>query len=226
MSQTHSSWESECILFRGFDKDLLDHHIRSHYLRFKSYKKGEVIVHEGDPCTAIGIVREGTLELQTIYPSGKVLTLVRLNHGDIFGEAVIFGKEPLYPITVVAVTAVEIGFIYHDQLLDLFHHYPKALNNFLMVLSNKLTTMNRKIKNLSLDTIRKRVANFLLSQYKQTGKRMFQTKLSRKAMADLMGIQRPSLSRELIKMKEDGLIDYEGETFKILDLTALEDTLN
>ena len=221
-----SQWETECILFRGFDTALLDNEIRSKYLRFKKYKKGEVVVHEGDPCEAIGIVREGTLELQTIYPSGKVLTLVRLTHGDIFGEAVVFGKEPLYPITVVAVTPVEIGFIHRDGLLELFHNHPKALNNFLAVLSNKLTTMNRKIKNLSLDTIRKRVANYLLSQYKQSGNKMFQTKLSRKAMADLMGIQRPSLSRELIKMKEDGLIDYEGETFKILDLEALEDTLN
>jgi len=86
--------------------------------------------------------------------------------------------------------------------------------------------MNRKIKNLSLDTIRKRVANFLLMQYKQSGKKMFQTGMSRKAMSDLMGIQRPSLSRELIKMKEDGLIDYDGDTFKIVDLEALEDALN
>jgi CRP-like cAMP-binding protein len=220
------NWEQDCILFRGFDKQLLSDNIRSEYLRFKTYQKGEVVVHEGDPCHGIGIVKEGVVELQSIYPSGKVLTLVRLNKGDIFGEAVVFGKDPAYPITVVAITPVEIGFIHRDGLLDLFQHYPKALNNFLNVLTNKLTTMNRKIKNLSLDTIRKRVANYLLMQYKQSGKKMFQTGMSRKAMSELMGIQRPSLSRELIKMKEDGLIDYDGETFKIMDLEALEDALN
>lgn len=219
-------WENECILFKGFDKEILESSIRGNYLRFKKYAKGEVVVHEGDPCHGIGIVRDGTVELQSIYPSGKVLTLVRLNRGDIFGEAVIFGKEPAYPITVVAITPVEIGYISKDNLLEIFTHHPLALNNFLSVLSNKLTTMNRKIKNLSLDTIRKRVANFLLMQFKQSGQKMFQTNMSRKAMSDLMGIQRPSLSRELIKMKEDGLIDFEGETFKILDLEGLEDTLN
>ncbi len=221
-----SQWENECILFKGFDKSLLESHIRSTYLSFKKFKKGHVIAHEGDPCHAIGIVREGTLELQSIYPSGKVLTLVRLNKGEIFGEAVVFGKDPVYPITVVALTDVEVGYIHKDGLMELFIHHPQALNNFLAVLSNKLTTMNRKIKNLSLDTIRKRVANYLLNQYKLSGQRMFQTHVSRKSMAELMGIQRPSLSRELIKMKEDGLIDYEGETFKIIDLAALEDTLN
>lgn len=221
-----SQWEKECILFRDFDKDLLETHIRSHYLHFKDFKKGEVVVHEADPCHAIGIVKEGTLELQSIYPSGKVLTLVHLHKGEIFGEAVIFSKDPAYPITVVAHTNATVGFIHREGLLELFHHHPKALNNFLNVLSTKLTTMNKKIKNLSLDTIRKRVANYLLSQYKLQGKKMFQTNLSRKSMADLMGIQRPSLSRELIKMKEDGLIDFDGDSFKIINIEALEDALN
>ncbi|MCK8059231.1 MULTISPECIES: Crp/Fnr family transcriptional regulator [unclassified Fusibacter] len=221
-----TNWVNDCILFRGFDKKELEDTIRLRFLRFKSYKKGEVIVHEGDPVTGIGIVREGTAEIQSIYPSGKVLTLVRLSRGDVFGEAVVFSKNPTYPVTVVALTDITVGFIATDLLLELFHDYPLALNNYLNVLSNKLTTMNKKIKNLSLDTIRKRVANFLLMQYKNKGTKMFQTGLTRKSMADLMGIQRPSLSRELMKMKEDGLIDYDGETFKILDIERLEESLN
>jgi len=113
------NWEQDCILFKGFDKQLLSEIIRSEFLNFRKFQKNEVVVHEGDPCHSIGIIREGTVELQSIYPSGKVLTLVRLNKGDIFGEAVVFGKEPAYPITVVAITPVEIGFNHRDGLLDL-----------------------------------------------------------------------------------------------------------
>jgi Mn-dependent DtxR family transcriptional regulator len=45
-------------------------------------------------------------------------------------------------------------------------------------------------------------------------------------MAELLNIPRPSLSRELIKMKQDGLIDFYKNRFKILDLKKLEKTLN
>lgn len=221
-----TNWEMNCMLFKGFDQDFLASEVRERFLRFKHYKKGEVIVHEGDPCTGIGIVKEGLVELQSIYPSGKVLTLVRLSKGEVFGEAVIFNENPKYPITAIAVSNVTVGYISKDAMMELFHEYPTALKNFLTVLSNKLTTMNKKIKNLSLDTIRKRLANYLLVQYKQKGQKMFQTNLSRKAMADMMGIQRPSLSRELIKMKEDGIIDFDGDSFKILDLEALEACLS
>lgn len=217
---------TECILFRGFDSELILNEIANKYVHIKKFNKGHVIAHEGDICQGISIVCTGTIELQSLYPSGKVLTLVRLTPGDVFGEAVVFGKEPTYPITAVAIQDAQVGFITKEELLDIFQLYPNALNNFLTILSNKLVTMNKKIKNLSLDTIRKRVANYLLSQYKQKKHLMFQTHLSRKSMAELMGIQRPSLSRELIKMKEDGLIDFDGDTFKILDLIALEDTLS
>ncbi len=44
-------------------------------------------------------------------------------------------------------------------------------------------------------------------------------------MAEHMGIQRPSLSRELIKMKEDGLIEYDKKIIEILDIVGIEDEI-
>nr|WP_242949572.1 helix-turn-helix domain-containing protein [Clostridium pasteurianum] len=44
-------------------------------------------------------------------------------------------------------------------------------------------------------------------------------------MAEELGIPRPSLSRELVNMKKDGLIDFHKNTFKILNLEAMEDIL-
>ena len=44
-------------------------------------------------------------------------------------------------------------------------------------------------------------------------------------MAELLNIPRPSLSRELMKMKEEGMIDYHRNRLKILDMDLLEKSL-
>ena len=76
-----------------------------------------------------------------------------------------------------------------------------------------------------LSTLRKKLALYLLTEYKESGELTFKIKLNRKRLSEHLAVERPSLSRELIKMKEDGLIDFEQSSFKILDENALEEEL-
>ena len=85
--------------------------------------------------------------------------------------------------------------------------------------------LNERLTNLSYDTVRKKITNILLLEYARQRSSNLTLPYSRKKMAELLNIPRPSLSRELIKMKEDGLIDFYKNKFKILDLQSLEDSL-
>ncbi len=212
-----------CKLFNDFnDTELTE--IAERYITKKRFYKDNFIANEGDICNTIGIVIKGQIALQTIYPSGKVLTHLNMKEGDVFGEALLFNQKNHYPIDIRALSECEIGFIAKQNLLIIFADYQQALNNYLMLMSQKLLLLNRKIRNLSLDTIDKRIANFLLQSYSKHGKKMFKTGMSRKAMAQM--IQRPSLSRTLSKMRNDGIIDYDGDSFKIIDFDKLEDILS
>lgn len=214
-----------CTLFRRLNEDNITALLR--YLDVKSvtYEKDSIIGFEGEPCTKLGIVASGKVELQNIYPSGKVATLTTLMPGQSFGEAILFSDDDRYPISTVAKVKSTILFIDKRSIMHGLTHHPILLDNFLRLLSNKLVMMNQKVKVLSLDTIRQKVSNYLLKEYKIQGTPMIQTAMSRKDMAEHMSIQRPSLSRELIKMKEEGLIDFDKSTIKILDVDALEDEL-
>ncbi len=214
-----------CKLFDGFnDTELTE--IAEHYITKKRFFKDNFIANEGDICSTIGIVLKGAIALQTLYPSGKVLTHLNMKESDVFGEALLFNQNSHYPIDIRALNDCEIGFITKQNLLIIFADYQQALNNYLMLMSQKLLLLNRKIRNLSLDTIDKRIANFLLQAYGKHGKKMFKTGISRKAMAQMMGVQRPSLSRTLSKMRNDGIIDYDGDSFKIIDFDKLENILS
>lgn len=82
--------------------------------------------------------------------------------------------------------------------------------------------LNDRITSLSLDSTRKKIVNILLLEYGRQKSQYLLLPYSRKKMAELLNIPRPSLSRELIRMKDDGLIDFYKNRIKIIDLKSLE----
>ncbi len=217
-------WLDNCKLFDKFNGDQLTA-IDKDYIAKRRYQKGALIAQDGDICRAVGIVISGRIALQTLYPSGKVLTHLQLTKSGVFGEALLFNQSNRYPLNVIAGDDCQIGFIAKQNLLTIFNDYPQALQNYLMLMSNKLLLLNQKIFNLSLDTLDKRIANFLLQAARKQNKAIFKIGLSRKAMAEVMGVQRPSLSRTLSKMRRAGIIDFDGDLFKILDSEKLTNIL-
>ncbi len=215
----------KCILFRRLKRDNIQALLNFLKYEMESFSRDALVAQEGDHCERIGIVLQGEVELQNIYPSGKVATLTTMGPGNIFGEAILFSNRDTYPINIVSRTKATILFLKKEQIVHGLTHHPVLLENFLSLLSNRLMMMSQKVKVLSLDTIRHKLCNFLLKEMKEQGSKTIQLNLSRKAMAEHMSVQRPSLSRELIKMKEEGLIDYEKKTITILDVEGIEDAL-
>lgn len=213
------------LLFKGFTEQNIEHLLKFIETDIKEYNKRETLFLEDDLCEAIGIIISGYLELQTIFPSGKVITHLELGPSDVFGEGLIFSIKNRYPISIQSKGKAKILFIKKDNLIHGLLHHPILLQNFLSLLSNKLYYMNNKVKILSLSTLRKKIAMYLLTQHKETGQLIFEIRYNRKRLSEHLAVERPSLSRELIRMRNDGLIDFEQSTFKILDEDSLENEL-
>ncbi|MFY9611926.1 MAG: helix-turn-helix domain-containing protein, partial [Tissierellaceae bacterium] len=102
---------------------------------------------------------------------------------------------------------------------------PKIIKNFMGVLSNRILMLNDRITNLSYDSLRKKISSILLNEYKRQRSPNIILPYSRKKMAEILNIPRPSLSRELVNMREEGIIDFYKNKIKILDIRKLEDSL-
>lgn len=212
-------------LFKGFGKtkitDLLLH------IRYKvtDYSKDRIIALEGENASSIGVIIEGSVEIQRTYPSGRSITIDRLYRGDIFGEAIIFSSSKRYPATIISAGNSKVFFLSEGDILRLCATNQTFLNNFMRLLSNKVLMLNQRLKKLSYQTIREKVASYLTEEYKNQKSPVIKTFTTRKEMAELFGITRPSLSRELISMKKDGLIDFDKSTITIKNIKGLEDIL-
>lgn len=215
----------KCILFTGIQLEEAIELINGTNSIRKTYNQGDYIAMEGEPCNHLSIILEGEVEIHKPFSSGKVVTINHFNAGDVFAESLVFSHKKEYPATVLSTTQSSILMIPRDELVLLLAKNGRVLENFAGVLSKRIHMLNDRITDLSLDTARKKIVNILLLEYGRQKSRYIALPYSRKKMAELINIPRPSLSRELIRMKEEGLIDFYKNRFKIIDLMALETIL-
>lgn len=216
----------QCILMKGFLDNDIEELLKNINYSINSFSKGEIIALEGSNCSSIGIVLNGSVEVQKIYASGKTMTISKLNEGHIFGEVILFSNRNTYPATIASPENSKIMFISKDNMLKLCSINSRFLNNFMTLLSNKILMLNNKLRNISYKTIRQKIASYILEEYEMQQKLNITLSCTKKEMAEQLGIPRPSLSRELISMKEEGIIDFVKNTINILDIELLEEVLD
>ena len=94
-----------------------------------------------------------------------------------------------------------------------------------MLLGEKNYALNHKIDFLILKGMREKLALYLLEEAKRNKSMAFNITLSRNDLAEYLNVSRSAMSRELSRMKEDGLIDYYKNSFKIINEEALKSFL-
>lgn len=213
---------SQSVLFRDYTiAELMDLLSQVNYAE-RFYGKEEVIALEDAPCTQVGIILEGAVEVQKLHGAGSGVTIQCLTPHQIFGEVIIFSQRKTYPATLVANSATVILFISKESILQLCREEERFLENFMALLSNKILMLNQKVKRLAYPSIRQKIADWLLEHYRLSGENTINIPFTKKAWSEQLAIPRPSLSRELGKMQEDGLIHLNGSSITICDQQALE----
>ena len=96
------------------------------------------------------------------------------------------------------------------------------IQNFIRITSHRPRMLSKKTSYLIFKDMRGKLATFLLDEYKRQGKENFDIPFNRNELADFLNVSRPSMSRELIRMKEEGLIDFHLSSFRILDKERLK----
>ena len=212
-------------LFIGLSDENIRNVLKEIKYYIKSYSKGEIIAHEDDECGSLALVLDGVVEIQRLYSNGKSIVLNRLDEGDVFGEALVFSKAKTYPATVIALSECKILFINKNDVLKICSNEEKVLENFVSLLSNKVFILNSKIKSISFKSIRQKVVNYILNEVKEQKSSSIILKNTKEEIAALLGVPRPSLSRELINLRDMNYIEFNRKVIKVLDIEGLEEEL-
>lgn len=187
----------------------------------KPYKKNSIIYFQNEKCTTFDIVLKGIVSIQGLDYSGNFISISNFTVGDSIGGNLLFSHKNFYPMTVLSKTEVTILHLNKDLILKLCQSNIHFLTNFLQSLSDKSLILAEKIKILSFKSIRQCIIDFLIYESHAQKSNIIKLHLTKKELAEKFGIQRPSLSRELNKMRGDGLIEYDAHSITITDMKSL-----
>ena len=206
---------SKCILFYSLSNEEILSLMDGINYSIKCYNNQDVVAIEGDTCDNLSIILSGEIEIHKPFSSGKIVTISHFTAGNVFAESLVFSDKKEYPATVISTSDSCIMNIPRSELIQMLSKHPRVLENFAGVLSRRIHMLNDRITSLSLDSTRKKIVNILLLEYGRQKSKYLLLPYSRKKMAELLNIPRPSLSRELMKMREDELIDFYKNRIKI-----------
>ena len=165
----------------------------------------------------VGIVLEGRINVKAYSLAGKNFTINTMGPGQMFGDVLIFGSSAkTYPGSLITKGKTKIAKIPNYDFEQYLFYDNDFLKNFLELLSDKAFEMNVKSKMLSQDSVRDKILFYLFQQKKLQKSKKIKLNMTKEELANVLYMQRPSLSRELIKMKQDGLIDYDRWTITLL----------
>nr|WP_182426524.1 MULTISPECIES: Crp/Fnr family transcriptional regulator [unclassified Clostridium] len=209
-------------LFAGADENALSHILRCMEAHICIYGKGEIIYHYGEPVSRAGIVLEGKAALIAPGMDGDESHIRFAGPAEAFGcsNSCLLDQPAL--VMVLAKKRTKILFLKVSKLFR-----PEALGcayaglvtvNLLKQTAAENLAQNLRIHIMSQKSIRDKL-KLMLSQISPDGKNALLS-MNRQELADYLGVERSALSREMARMKKEGLIDYRKNEITILYQTA------
>lgn len=217
-----------CSLFRAVPIERFATLLTAVRYQDHQYPKGSLILLQGCIYTSLFILLEGSAFAEMSDDEGRCMRVETFAPVQALASAVLFAPQPILPVTVGAQSDCHVIAIPKIELLKLCMSDTTILEALLSESGSRIQFLSERLRLTQFATLRQRIADWLLRKVQATARISPQQELRVKAeptfekIADLMGVARPSLSRELSRMKKEGLLDIEGKTIEIKNLEALK----
>ncbi len=202
-----------CGLFTGLSAARRTEALQFFGARRAHYGKGAFLNRMGDPLPHFGLVLSGTVQVCADDMDGNRTIMASVGSGGTFGESLCYLQEEAF-VYICAVTDVEVLWLSTDRLragaTDAAGR--EFSHRFTAMLARRTLDMNERIQILSKRTLREKLITFF-SAY---GKGEVTIPFDRAAMAAYIGTDRAALSRELSRMRAEGLLTFRKNQFTIL----------
>lgn len=184
------------------------------------YHKNEVIWHIGDSVRACAVVLSGALRAESLNAAGERSLMAYHTAGALVGDVLMSTPGGASPVCVSAAEDTTLLYLPFSAVMGgcekCCSRHIQLRENLISEIAQKFWAQRRRIGYLSAHSLRQRIAMYLMDRSAQTASATFSLGGTREDLADLLGVNRSALSRELGRMKSEGLLDFYRDTFRIL----------
>lgn len=205
-------------LFSCFERDYLANTLQDFNITPSLCRKNTFLHSEGDNCISMDILLSGELEIQKIDENGNLLTIARFFPISSLGENLMFGDSNIYPMNAFCPVDSEILQLDRSFILFLCSENQDFLLELLRDISDKALILTDKIKMISHKSLREKIFDYLARESAVQKSSKIKLRTSKKYLAQLFGVQRTSLSRELAKLRAEGFIEFDAESITVKKL--------
>lgn len=203
-------------LFDSFSAKELNSILRG--ITIRPFAKDEMIHLQNEPLHHALIPLQGSLAVIRLEESGHWLFLERYDAPQLIGAYLLFSNQEIMPMTLIAESDGLMAELTREQILELCRHQP-FLIGLLREISNRSILIADRLAESVYKSIRERLLMIIKREQKKQQSNTIQLPYSKQELAARMGIARTSLSRELQKMQEEGLIEVHNRMITIRDKT-------
>lgn len=205
--------------FRGLDRGEVDHAIEGLFAAKRSYRKGQSILAAGDETKLLGMMLAGSATIENNDVWGNRTVLSKVGRGQFFAEVfALLDGEPS-GVDVRANTAAEVAFFdmarLKQQGAKSVVWAEKILRNMLDISLQKSLLLTQRSSHTSPKTARGRIMAYLSTMAIKSHSAEFDIPFDRQQMADYLNLDRSALSKELGRMRDEGLISYRKNHFEL-----------
>jgi CRP-like cAMP-binding protein len=192
----------------------------------KLFSAGELLFSEGEPCNGLHIIAQGKVRIFKTSVGGREQVLAVNVPGESVAELPVFDGGP-FPASAVAITDSEIAFISRRDFQSYCMEHPEVALKVLQVVGARLRRLVGIIEELSFTTIRQRLIVALLKLAESDGKKTlhgieFQLPATHQELASQLGTVRELISRNLMRLQAEGLLDVDARQIVVKDFSGLK----
>ena len=203
-------------LFAGVGDDEIVSMLSCLGARLYTYKKGEYVLRQGEHLNDIIVLVDGNLHIQKDDYWGNRSILGQI----AVGEAYIAPESGALLNDVVAVDESSVIFFDVKRIIttcsSACRFHSMVVQNMFFAISEKNRKLVQKLGHMSKRSTRKKLISYLSEEAKRHNSSSFTIPFNRQQLADFLSVDRSAMSNELCKMRDEGLLEFEKNQFKLL----------
>ena len=212
---------SHCSLFSGISLQQLEEMVDHINCKVVKFDKKDIYILAGMPYRHADIILDGKMVARMVSLSGKSVEVSKLYSGDMVAPAFLFAQNNVMPVSVETEEDTKILRMSPEKFGRLIDTNTVVRHNFIRILSDIDVFLTKKMRILSLFTVREKVSYFIKEAARKQDSNVVVLDKSRQEIAESFGIQKFSLLRTMSELSAAGAIRVEGKKITILDNSKL-----
>jgi CRP-like cAMP-binding protein len=183
--------------------------------KIRTYNKNQMIYERGSKCLSFDIIIEGTLTAYTVSESGTENVIFSFEKNSIIGGNLLFSPSSTYPMSIFCKKDCTILILAKNTIELLIDNKEFAIF-FIRNISMNAQNLNKKVITYTQNTLRENILEYLQELDVIQRSNVVTLPIAKSKLAEIFGVQRQSLFRELKKMSNEGLIKSKNRTITLL----------